>query len=177
MVRRMLGGAGLVGVIVAGTLISAPALAGEGSVGLTGSVVGAESVGVRPGISLGYLPTPGTAIELHGDMGVDGAWDAGLMLAGRLYLPAGGTPGQGIFLLGRVGAGIAGTDGTVGPWTTIAGGFGARPVSWLSIEAFGGPEWAMADGGRWRTGLTVSTVFGGGQGKKNERHRPDRKPG
>ena len=69
------------------------------------------------------------------------------------------------------------TDGVVGPWTTLAGGFGARPVHWLSLEAFGGPEWAMADGGRWRTGVTLGTVFGGGHGAKTVRRKPTRKPG
>ena len=162
--------------LLALALAGPAAWAQEASVAVTTSVVGAESVGVRPGLAVGFLPTPSTALELHGDYQLDGAWDAGLMLAGRLFLPP-GEPGQGIFLLGRVGAGIAGTDGVVGPWTTLAGGFGARPVHWLSLEAFGGPEWAMADGGRWRTGVTLGTVFGGGHGAKTVRRKPTRKPG
>ena len=173
MVTRSMMGAGL----LVAALGAAPAWAGEGSVGITGSVVGAQSVGVRPGISLGYLPTPSTALEIHADLGFEGSWDAGLMLAGRLFLPPGDDPGQGIFLLGRAGAGMAGTNGLVGPWTTLAGGFGARPTPRLSLEAFAGPEWAMADGGRWRTGLTISTVFGGDRGGDTVRHKRVRDPG
>jgi len=173
MVTKAIAAAGLFAV----ALGAAPAWAGEGSVGVTGSVVGANSVGIRPGVSLGYLPTPSTALEIHADLGFEGSWDAGLMLAGRLFLPPGGSPGQGIFLLGRAGAGMAGTDGQVGPWTTLAGGFGARPMPRLSLEAFAGPEWAMADGGRWRTGLTISTLFGGDLGGDTVRHRRVRDPG
>ena len=121
MVRAL--AAGLVGGAL---LLAGPAHAGALSMGLTGSVVGAGSVGIRPGLTLGYLPTPSAALELHGDSDLDGSWDVGLVLAGRWYPSPRLEPGQGIFLLGRGGAGIAGVGSDLGPWTTLGAGFGAR---------------------------------------------------
>ena len=163
--------------IAAGLLGSSIASAGAISVGTTGSVVGADGVGVRPGLSVGYLPTPSTALELHGDSSFDGAWDVGLMLAGRWYPSPALEPGRGIFLLGRLGAGVSGVEADVGPWTTLAGGFGARPNDWLSVEAFAGPEWSMSAGGGWRTGLSVSFLFDPSARKDTQRHRVVREPG
>lgn len=171
MVRAL--SAGLVGGVL---LLAGPAHAGALSMGLTGSVVGAGSVGLRPGLTLGYLPTPSAALELHGDSDLDGSWDVGLVLAGRWYPSPRLEPGQGIFLLGRGGAGIAGVGSDLGPWTTLGAGFGARPAPWISVEAFAGPEWAMADGGRWRTGLNLSFLLDSDTGSGSTRHRVKRKP-
>ena len=81
--------------VAAGLLGSSIASAGAISIGTTGSVVGADGVGVRPGLSVGYLPTPSTALELHGDSSFDGAWDVGLVLAGRWYPSPALEPGRG----------------------------------------------------------------------------------
>ncbi|MCB9780436.1 MAG: hypothetical protein H6742_17860 [Alphaproteobacteria bacterium] len=142
-------------LLVVGTARAEPAV----SVAATGAVVGAADIGIRPGLRVGYEPVPEGGIELAGDLATDlAAWDTGLSLVGRLWLTP--DPGQGVFLSGRATAGIAARDDVLGPWTGLHVGFGARPTPLFQVEATGGPEWAVTDGPRWRTELSLGFVLG-----------------
>jgi hypothetical protein len=145
------------------------------SVGPTFSVVGVQGAGLHPGLRIGYEPSPAASFELQGDSSFDGRWDAGLGLAGRLWMVE--DDGAGIYGLGRFAAGLAGRDAALGPWTWLAIGFGGRPVPLLDLAVAVGPEWALTDGGRWRSELSLSFVLGpdtlgGGAGSGKVRHRP-----
>lgn len=147
----------------------------------TAAVVGGDSVGVRPGLRLGFEPVSAAALEVMGDVDLQGAWDLGLALAGRGYLTDPGS-GEGLYVLGRFTVGMSGDDTATGSWTGLYGGFGIRPTSVFFVEASAGPEWAVNNGARWRTDLALGLVFGnggwgGGVGQGNVRHRATRKPG
>lgn len=155
-------------------LLSPAALAGAVGVGVSGAVVGDDSIGVRPGVQLSYMPLPAAALELQGASDLNREWDVGLALVGRLHLP---DPSQarGIFLSGRIGLGMASTSVGTGQWTHLGAGFGARPADWLQFEVHGGPDWAPG-GPRWRTTAALTAVFGTGREKTHERHKAVRKP-
>lgn len=145
------------------------------TVGPTFSVVGVQGVGLHPGLRLGYEPSPSASFELLADTSLDGRWDAGLGLAGRLWMVE--DDGAGIYGLGRFAAGVAGRDQDVGPWTYLALGFGGRPVPLLDLAVAVGPEWAVTDGARWRSELSLSFVLsadtlGTGAGRGSVRHNP-----
>ena len=132
---------------------------------------------LRPGLRFGYEPVPSAALEVQGDVSPDLAWDAGLALAGRAFFGP-GEPGDGLFILGRLAAGLSGFESDIGPMTGLYGGFGARPIPGLEIAVSAGPEWACAHGGRWRTELTVGWVIHDGTfrskpGQGKVRHKPN----
>lgn len=145
------------------------------TVGPTLGVVGRGDVGLRPGLRVGYEPSEAAVLELAGDAGFDGRWDAGLSLAGHLWFAGDGS--EGIYGLGRFTAGLSGDAGDFGPWTGLFVGFGGRPVPFLDVGVSVGPEWALTEGPRWRSDLAVSLIFGdgtfgGGPGRGKVRHHP-----
>lgn len=160
---------------------SGPAQAASLTVSPGVSMVGGEGRALLPGLRLGVEPTPAAAVELVGDVDpASGAWHGGLGLTGRWYFT--GSPGEGLYGLGRVQAGFASRDGDNGPWTGLDVGFGARPLAWLDLHATVGPEWSQVDGGRLRTGLSVGLVFGGDgiggkPGSGSVIHHPRKPPG
>jgi len=156
------------------SLLLATASAGAMSVTPLAGVVGANDVGVRPGLRVGYEPVPEASLELVGDYGLSG-WDAGLAATGRAWFLGDGS--EGLYALGRLTVGMAGSEAALGPWTGFSLGFGGRPASWLDIQASAGPDWAGIDGMRWRTELALGFViptdgFGGRAGQGNVWHRP-----
>lgn len=156
------------------SLLVAAASAGAMSITPIADVVGADDVGVRPGLRVGYEPIPEAALELVGDYGLSG-WDAGLAVSGRAWFIGHGV--EGLYGLGRLTVGMSGTDAALGPWTGFSLGFGGRPISWLDIQASAGPDWAGVDGMRWRTELALGFVIPTGgpkgrAGKGNVWHRP-----
>lgn len=157
-------------------LASSLALAQSVSVGPSVGVVGDPSIFVRPGLRVGFEPSPSAALELLGDVNPVGThWDGGLGLVGRLWLGNSvASDGEGLFLMGRFVAGMSGEYGKVGPWTGIFAGFGGRPVPAINLEASFGPEWTLPAGARWRTDLSVSFVIDtqGGGGGGTVRHHP-----
>jgi hypothetical protein len=135
-------------------------------------LLGSGSLGLRPGLRLGYEPIPALALEVVGDYSSLG-FDAGAALTGRAWLVGEET---GIFLLGRGNIGMAGFDGgRYGVWSGLYGGFGGRPASWLNLEVSTGPDWVFAQRFRWRTEATVGFVFELGGDSGTVRHRPTRK--
>ena len=165
--------------MVVALLVTQLAMAQSVAVGPTLGVVGESSIFVRPGLRLGYEPAPMASLELHGDINPAATqWDAGLALAGRLWLNQSEYQGEGLFLLGRFSAGFSGSFGKIGPFTGVYGGFGGRPAPWLNIEASFGPEWASPVGARWRTELGVSFVIdpGANPGGGSVRHHPRKVP-
>ncbi len=143
------------------------------TVGPALAVVGSSGMALRPGLRVGFEPTPEAALEIIGDSTFSGEWDLGAALAGRLYLSPRSPPGVGLYGLGRLTAGLSGEDQTAGPWTGLSLGFGARPSPQVGFEASFGPEWAMAEGPRWRTELGICVVFdGSGGARRGRRHHP-----
>lgn len=149
---------------------------------VTGAVT-SSPIGLRPGFRVGYEPSPLASLEAVGlagiqpgaasDLGV--GWEAGLGLSGRAWLT--GAPGDGLFLLGRITAGVgADPAARIGPWVAPGGGFGGRISDRLNIEATVGPEWTTVSGGRWRTELNLGYVFGLVRSGDTVRHRPRRLP-
>ena len=149
---------------------------------VTGAVT-SSPIGLRPGLRVGYEPSPLASLEVVGLAGIQpGAsdalgvgWEAGLGLSGRAWLI--GAPGDGLFLVGRITAGVgADPSARIGPWVAPGGGFGGRIGGRLNIEATAGPEWTTVSGGRWRTELNLGCVFGLGRSGNTVRHRPRRPP-
>ena len=163
--------------MVASWLIIGAAMAQALSISPTLGVVPAPLLGLRPGVRLGLEPTPLVALELQGDAGLEQRWDAGLGIAGRLWLL--GAPGDALFLLGRMTAGMSGDElGGISPWLNPMGGFGGRISERFNVEASLGPEWGRISHSRWRTELSVGIVLDGSllEGRSGvKRHRP-RKP-
>ncbi|MEC7948379.1 MAG: hypothetical protein VX265_12500 [Myxococcota bacterium] len=164
----------MVAALLATLLAAAPAAAASTSVAPYVALVGADSV--RPGLRFGYEPLPAASIDLQGDVSTDGDVTAGLALTGRGFF-GGRDDATGLFMLGRLGVGVASEADLIGPWVGLFGGFGARPMPGLEIAVSTGPDWATEAGGRWRTELTVGWVIGKGTFKPKPgsgmiRHRP-----
>ena len=163
-------------------LFAGPAHAASATIAPSFAVTGKDSVAtMRPGLRVGYEPIPATALEVQGDVSPEGEWDAALALAGRGFFGTSG-PGEGLFVLGRLAAGLSGFKSEIGPMTGLYAGFGARPVPGLELAVSTGPEWAFADGGRWRTELSVGWVIREGTfrskpGQGKVRHKPNPIPG
>ena len=162
---------GLAGLL--GGLAHAQSLA----VGPSVAVVGGGGAELRPGLRLGFEPSPVAGLDVVGAVGLDGHWDAGLGLTGRAWF--GGTDDVGIYAAGRFVAGIAGGD-ALSPWTGLGVGMGGRPLPWLDVSALVGPDWARAEDVRWRSELALTFVLGpdtlgSGVGQGTVRHKP-RKP-
>lgn len=162
------------GLLAVGVLLGGVAQAQSLTLSPTIGVVGGAEIGARPGLRVGFEPVPAASLEVQADADFAGAWDTGLGLAGRAFFLS-ASDGEGLYLLGRFNTGISSRDGTIGSWTAISGGFGARPASVWFVEASGGPEWAQGAG--WRTDLALGVVFGGAgigskPGQGSVRHRP-----
>ncbi len=137
---------------------------------LSGDVVG-NTVGVRPGLRLGYEPMSALGIEAAGDYGARG-YTADAALTGRAWLVGEDT---GIFLFGRGAIGFAGYDEQkIAPLFGFYGGFGGRPAPWLNLEASVGPEW-IGGGARLRTEMTLGLVFALSGDSGTTSHRPIRR--
>jgi len=164
----------LSGPFLSALLFTGTASAGSASVAPYAALVGPDSL--RPGLRIGYEPLPAASVDLQGDVSLDGDVTAGLGLTGRGFM-GGRDDGTGVFLLGRVGVGMANEQDVLGPWLGLFGGFGARPIPGLEVAVATGPDWAIESGGRWRTELTVGWVIGEGAfkarpGSGTIRHRP-----
>jgi len=177
---------------VSALLLAAASLSGAAhaqafsAAAVTGAVT-SSPIGLRPGARIAFEPTPSAALEgiaLAGlepwdpsSLGV--GWEAGLGLSGRAWIT--GVPRDGLFLVGRVNAGVSGEpDGRIGPWVATGGGFGGRIAGRVNIEATVGPEWAAFDPGRFRTELSIGYVFDAQSEPRSgntTRHRPRKPPG
>lgn len=170
----------MVSPLLALVLAAAPAWAGGTISPLFGVTSGSDGIGMRPGLRVGYEPLPAAALEAQGDMSLEGAWSAGLALAGRGFFGPNPQDGEGIFALGRFGVGMGGSDDAYGPWMGLFGGFGARPVPGFEVAVSVGPEWVFEDAARFRSELALSWVIGpdtfGGPGRGHIRHKPRKVP-
>jgi hypothetical protein len=161
------------GPLLSALLLTGSASAASGSVAPYVALVGPDSL--RPGLRVGYEPLPAASVDLQGDVSLDGDVTAGLGLTGRGFV-GGRDDGTGVFVLGRLGVGMASEQDVLGPWLGLFGGFGARPIPGLEVAVATGPDWAIESGGRWRTELTVGWIIGEGTfkskpGTGNIRHR------
>lgn len=143
------------------------------------SILGNESIGLRPGLRVGYEPMPSLSVDLCSSVGAGLEYDAGAGIEGRHWF--GGYPGAGVFLGGRLSAGLAGDQDSAGPWMGLGGAFGVRPLRWLHIEANLGPNMVFdrseSDGIGWRSDLMMGLIFDGSSFRRRGtvRHHP-RKP-
>lgn len=129
---------------------------------------------VEPGLRLGWEMDPRLSLEAVGSMRMDEPnYGVGLGLSGRAWFA--GVPGHGIYLQGRLVAGMRVEPEVTHPWGGLYGGFGARPRPWLGIEANMGPEYGYGLP-VFRTELALTFVFGTGNrnapGSGSVRHRP-----
>ena len=173
-------------LLIASSLLSGAAHAQAVSASAISGAITSSPIGLRPGARFAYEPTPAAAIEAIGIAGLEPwdpavlgvGWEAGLGLSGRAWIT--GVPRDGLFLLGRVNAGLTGEpDGRVGPWVATGAGFGGRIAGRLNIEATVGPELVAFDPTRWRTELSIGYVFDAQNQPRRPgttKHRPRKPP-
>lgn len=173
-------------LLLAAGLLSGAAHAQAVSVSAVSGAITSSPIGLRPGVRVAYEPTPVAAIEAIGIAGLEPwapsylgvGWEAGLGLSGRAWIT--GAQRDGLFLLGRVNAGVTGEpNGFVGPWFATGVGFGGRISGRLNIEATVGPELVAFDPSRWRTELSIGYVFDAQNQRRSSgttKHRPRKPP-